>query len=82
MSHPKNRRDRFLKGYHHGLRRIKYYLGEHNDPEWVENYTRRLRQTGKSCSCVMCGNPRKWYRVKTLQERREDEKYSKEEGSI
>jgi len=28
---------------------------------------------GKRCSCPMCGNPRKWYKEKTIQEKKADE---------
>ena len=85
MSHPKNRHERFLKGYLHGRRRIKYYSVPDDlikNPGWVENYTRILRQTGKPCSCSMCGNPRRHLGGKTLHERRQDEKYSAEENGI
>jgi len=85
MSHPKNRRERFLKGYFYGLRRIKYYASPSDlirDPEWVVSFTRRLRQTGKPCSCTMCGNPRKWRKEQTMQERRNDEKYWKEKSDL
>lgn len=30
---------------------------------------------GELCSCHMCGNPRKYFREKTIQEQRADEKF-------
>lgn len=32
-----------------------------------------------SCSCEVCGNPRKWWNQKSMQERRMDEFYRNEE---
>ena len=29
-----------------------------------------------TCSCWMCGNPRKYFKEKTMQERREDDRFS------
>ena len=29
-----------------------------------------MAQTPTLCSCWMCGNPRKWFGLKTIQERR------------
>ena len=29
----------------------------------------------KGCSCFMCGNPRKWWNDKTVQEKKMDEYY-------
>lgn len=34
--------------------------------------------TMKICSCYMCGNPRKWYKRRTLAERRSDLTFSEE----
>lgn len=35
----------------------------------------RLANHLKVCSCPMCGNPRKWFNEKTLQERKADEAF-------
>jgi len=46
-----------------------------------ERATRRIHTT-RLCSCVMCGNPRKYFKHKTLAEVRNDisyEEYLKEE---
>jgi hypothetical protein len=36
----------------------------------------RWANTMKPCSCVMCGNPRKYYNELTMQERRAEYSYS------
>lgn len=40
----------------------------HTNPELDES-SGRLANNLKCCSCYMCGNPRKWWKEKTLQER-------------
>lgn len=41
----------------------------HRDiPEWANKNYNHLA----SCSCVMCGNPRKYFHSRTLQERKAD----------
>ena len=40
--------------------------------EAKERYIRKLANHGKTCSCRMCGNPRKWYGHKTMQELKAD----------
>lgn len=34
-----------------------------------------LAHSPHNCSCHMCGNPRKWWNEKTMQEKRMDEFY-------
>jgi len=29
-----------------------------------------MAETPKSCSCYMCGNPRKWFQERTIQEQK------------
>jgi len=29
-----------------------------------------MAETPKSCSCYMCGNPRKWFQEQTIQEQK------------
>ena len=41
--------------------------------EDVPGYTHRLLQDRQPCSCWMCGNPRRHFGKKTLQERIADE---------
>ena len=38
-----------------------------------EEHIRQITETRKPCSCHMCGNPRKHFKQKTLQEKRMDE---------
>lgn len=38
--------------------------------QWREDYARRHADNRKSCSCYMCGNPRKYWKELTLQEKR------------
>jgi hypothetical protein len=40
-------------------------------------HQRKMAETRKPCSCYMCGNPRKHWKDKTMQEKRFDE-YEKE----
>lgn len=35
-----------------------------------KDYASSRVETPKPCSCFMCGNPRKWFGEKTVQERR------------
>jgi hypothetical protein len=63
MSHPKDRRDRFLIGMHHGIRRangwFRFETNREYRKELVEIWSKRLRHMTKACSCSMCGNPRR-----------------------
>jgi hypothetical protein len=34
-----------------------------------------LAHSPHNCSCYMCGNPRKWWKQKTIQEKKMDEFY-------
>lgn len=56
--HPTNKRDRFQKAVLKAQKR----RGTHK--EFL------LRNTTKLCSCSMCGNKRRTFNEKTLQERR------------
>jgi hypothetical protein len=60
MSHPIDRRERFLIGFYHGIRRIKGENGRFGcTREHFEEWSRKRRNTTKLCSCAMCGNPRR-----------------------
>jgi len=37
---------------------------------WPEEHLVVLRKTNVSCSCVMCGNPRKYFNEITMQEKK------------
>lgn len=81
MSHPKNRRERFLIGKHKGkVRGYGYWESfKHIPPEAREEHIRvasyRRRDTTKLCSCSMCGNPRRvaWKDKLTMQEKKFNE---------
>jgi hypothetical protein len=46
---------------------------------WGENKSDRaigmLVHTPKTCSCHMCGNPRKYWKEKTIQEKKAEQEY-------
>lgn len=48
----------------------KYWGSE----ERRQKHIRKMSETRKPCSCYMCGNPRKHWKDKTVQEHRFDEK--------
>jgi hypothetical protein len=70
MSHPLNKRERVLIGVRKGTRRADGYWKSCLKLEWLQRHRYLRRDTTKLCSCVMCGNPRKWNNEKTLQEKR------------
>jgi hypothetical protein len=60
MSHPRNKRERFLIGDNKGRKRIKEFKpSRFLTKEWFKRQIRRRRNTTKLCSCSMCGNPRR-----------------------
>jgi hypothetical protein len=50
---------------------IKKWFGTE---ESREEHIRQMAETRKPCSCYMCGNPRKHWKDKTMQEKRFEEK--------
>lgn len=61
MSHPKNKRDRFLIGKRHGENRamgLYSYQERIKRPESFETGAKRLRDTTKLCGASCCSNPR------------------------
>ena len=81
MSHPLNKRERFLVGKRKGRKRAKrywnnfpYLTDEDERKKLIESNSQSRRNTTKLCSCEMCGNPRKYYREITLQEKKFFEK--------
>jgi len=75
MSHPRNRRERFLFGKLKGEKRARgMSAAETVVPEWFERTSRMLRNTTKICSSLRCcGNPRRRGEL-TLQEIKENQK--------
>jgi hypothetical protein len=78
VSHPVNKRERFLKSKNKGLSRaeglfsdirVENIRGENN----IEKTAKLTRNTTKLCSCAMCGNARKFFGEKTRQEKKADE---------
>ncbi len=51
---------------------LKYIKKKFSEEEY-EQHLKHLAETRKPCSCHMCGNPRKYWKEKTMQEKRIDE---------
>lgn len=71
MSHPCNRLERRNIGEVRCKKRVYLFLTEKEAkerPDLLKYWSRRHRNTTKTCSCSMCGNPRKFYNQKTMQE--------------
>ena len=66
---------RFHKHRIHKKRR-KYWMLDHFIGEQrSEENLKKLSKTPIMCSCWMCGNPRKYYNEKTVQELKAEEKF-------
>lgn len=71
-------RSRAFRRHHHDrmLNKVKDFDMYQND-FWSEEeklqHQRKMAETRKPCSCHMCGNPRKVFKEKTLQEKKFDE---------
>jgi hypothetical protein len=68
----KSRADR---RHHHQrmLNRVKkffWYKNWFSGEEHKEQHQKRMTETRKPCSCHMCGNPRRMFKEKTMQEKR------------
>ena len=77
MSHPHDKRERFLLSDSKGKRRLKSYMpmlrgpnGSLSAESFLKKEGRKRRDTTKQCSCAMCGNPRKFFNEESLQERK------------
>ena len=85
MSHPTNRRERFLKGQYHGEKRalgLYSYQERLKRPENFERASRILRDTTKLCGGPCCANPRHsgWNKNRgrlTMQELKFEEGFKK-----
>ena len=84
MSHPKDRRHRFLIGETKGKRRgyrywngMKHIKDDAEREKLLKRASYRRRDTTKCCSCSMCGNPRRdaWNKKGklTMQEKRQED---------
>ena len=74
--YPKNRRERFLIGKRKGEKRsARYWNGytwfpEKDRDECIKRHEQLRRNTTKLCSCNMCGNPRRHFKERTMQEKK------------
>lgn len=60
MSHPRNKRERFLVGKRKGEKRADGLCGnDSRESEWFVRTARAMRDTTKLCSCTMCIGPRR-----------------------
>lgn len=74
MSHPVDRRQRFLIGQKKGRKRAKGYWNHITQtPEWFKLQGALRRNTTKLCSCISCGNPRRLFGELTMQEKMQNE---------
>jgi hypothetical protein len=81
MSHPKNKLERFEIGITKSKRRVMLFLSFRDSSvnrEFLDVWSRKFRNTTKKCSCSLCGNPRRYLREETLQERRFDQAHPDE----
>lgn len=89
MSHPKDKRERFLVGKNLGEKRVSGYFGraagfrsEKERIDFLEKNAQQRRNTTKPCSCSMCGNPRRvsWSKKDklTMQEKKFNEALMKD----
>ena len=77
MSHPENKRERFLCGKRKGSKRVKLFAVISNNyktkeevAEALEKFSRYQRDTTKLCGKRCCANPRKHEKEITLQEKK------------
>lgn len=66
MSHPQNKYERKIAGKNKSKKRVPDFVQEDD----LEDVAIHYRDTTKLCSCSMCGNPRKFFNDKTVQEKR------------
>lgn len=69
----KSKSKRALRRHYRNVKKKKYarMIDKKDDPKHV-GYA--LSTHNCSCSCVMCGNPRKYFNELTLQERKANER--------
>jgi len=71
MSHPKNKLERFEVGVAKSKNRVMFFLSYRSSSitkEFLSIWSRKFRNTTKKCSCVMCGNARKFNNELSIQE--------------
>lgn len=74
------KKSRAERRHHHNrmLDRVKafHWLKKkfwHGSEEERELYMKKIAETRHPCSCYMCGNPRRMFKDKTIQEKRFEE---------
>jgi hypothetical protein len=75
MPHPNNKLERLAIGCTRSKSRVKDFISynKKKDPEnsaLIENWARKHRNTTKTCSCPMCGNPRRYFKDLPMQEKK------------
>ncbi len=51
------------------FRRRYIHCSKNLSDEWKDRMLKIMRKTGTTCSCWMCGNPRKYFKQKHRNER-------------
>ena len=54
--------------------RYNYWFKQPDEPKLLGKY----RKTKRFCSCWMCGNPRRHFNEKTIQEKKADDDYKQQ----
>lgn len=73
-------RSRAERRHHHNrmVERVKKFewinksFKDHFTPEELDSFIKHLAETRHPCSCHMCGNARKIWKKKTIQEKKMD----------
>jgi len=79
--HPFNKHERVLKGKKKGKKRaallVPFDNWSNKNQTAAQQIRTRLehahRDTSKTCSCAMCGNPRKYFNEPTIQEQKSND---------
>jgi hypothetical protein len=76
------RREEGLKKARRVLRAWRAYWDDVDPYREDGEIARRLLHTRVPCSGPCCGNPRRWWRETTIQERKADEEFEAELGAL
>jgi hypothetical protein len=71
--HPQNKYERFLVSVNKSQKRVSSFYSlsfKLQNPDYVKKVARKYRNVTKKCSASCCGNPRKFFNEKTLQEKK------------
>ena len=79
MPHPSNKHERDNISRNKGKRRGEIVFScsmcNNTDLKLKEKFMYLRKNTTKLCSCFMCGNKRKYFNEKTMQEQKQEESY-------